>query len=295
MFGALPTSFAAFVVAHRWFHAFVCSHGADGRTLFGEKKKLISDRPRHKKYHQHHMLTDAGRVFSPWNSHVQLFTLSLMYILPNPPPLLPFTPLFLVPSKTFSHRQPSPSWDMVQMGYTAVLPDECSLDVGDALHVSSTLSDGWCVGKNLTKGRIGAFPSVCTSPCRSAIPLALPTDADGVTSSPGSSPARPTAPARPARPGSAGSTGKSKGPPARPPPSASAATASSLERRGSGSGEGPPRPAPPVSVPSVAISASTASGAARIANDLAGWESDDYESLMVRLLGVETLTDVEGE
>lgn len=243
-------------------------------------------------------------MFSPWNSHVLSFVHSFTHLLPHTPPHLHTPPPHSFLSHPTLSNQPSNSSlddgrGMAQMGYAAVLPDECSLDVGDALHVSSTLSDGWCVGKNLTKGRIGAFPSVCTSPSTAAPTTATtaapPTEAGGAASSPGSSPARPIAPARPARPGSAGSTGKSKGPPARPPPSASAASASSLERRGSGGGEGPPRPAPPVMAPSAASSASTTGGGARGANDSEVWESDDYESLMVRLLGVETLTDVEGE
>eukprot|EP00038_Savillea_parva_P010236 m.188817 g.188817 ORF g.188817 m.188817 type:complete len:297 (+) comp17554_c0_seq1:133-1023(+) len=52
-----------------------------------------------------------------------------------------------------------PQTHTAAVAYTATRPDEASLDVGDALYVDTTLSDGWAVGRNLTSGRLGTFPS----------------------------------------------------------------------------------------------------------------------------------------
>ncbi|KAJ3117267.1 hypothetical protein HK098_006307, partial [Nowakowskiella sp. JEL0407] len=60
---------------------------------------------------------------------------------------------------------PTPSFTLLVAveEFFPTLDDEIQLQVGDKVQVVEQYDDGWCIGKNLTSGEIGAFPGACLS------------------------------------------------------------------------------------------------------------------------------------
>lgn len=58
--------------------------------------------------------------------------------------------------------------DVIRMrvidNYPAQMADELTLDLNDVVLADQTFDDGWALGKNVTKGTIGAFPLACCVP-----------------------------------------------------------------------------------------------------------------------------------
>ncbi|KAJ3121320.1 hypothetical protein HK098_003788 [Nowakowskiella sp. JEL0407] len=60
---------------------------------------------------------------------------------------------------------PTPSFSLlvVMDEFFPTLDDEIQLQIGDKVQVVEQYDDGWCIGKNLNSGEIGAFPGACLS------------------------------------------------------------------------------------------------------------------------------------